>query len=463
MKNLIISGLVVLIILGLISPSLSQEKKEILLNFQNASIDQVLDFYSKLTGLTVVRDDQVKGLVTIINTSKLTKEEAIKVIEEAIGIKDFSIVRLDGIVRVSSKPEDNYEIRVFGLQNAKATKVAEILNSLSGTMPDQARKGPARVIEGPGYLEGKMKVVADERTNSLIITTLPSNFPSISELISQLDVRSAQVLIEVLIAEVTLDDTTRFGLDLKWIGAVDEATGEARMDWGGLKADSSKPIPDEKHQGLAYWLLKGDLKVETLLHMLATKTNLNILSTPHILTSDNQEAKIMIGEEVPFLKETRHETGGEEIKTYEYKDVGIELTVTPSISENRDVALDIHQKINKVGTYVEDLGAYKFAKREAKTSVVVKDKETVIIGGLIKDDKITVIQKVPLLGDIPYLGFLFSKRETIVEKTELLVFITPHVIFSPEEAKELTKDQEEKASQIRKQLKSKEETDNGRH
>lgn len=137
----------------------------------------------------------------------------------------------------------------------------------------------------------------------------------------------------------------------------------------------------------------------------------------------------------------------------ENKDVGIELVVTPRISENRNVALEVYQKINKVGTYVEDLGAYKFAKREAKTSVVVRNNQTIIIGGLIKDDKSTLIRKVPLLGDIPLLGLLFSRRESIIEKTELLVFITPHVVFNAEEADKLTHGQQEKTKEIRQHLK----------
>lgn len=459
MKNLRMWGWILIILnLGLVSTSLSEEKN-ILLNFQDAPIDQVLDFYSRLTALTVVRDDQVKGMVTIINTTKLSKGEAVKVIEEALRSKGFGITRLDGIARISSKLEIRYETRVFHLQNARASKVAEVLNSLSGEVspagPGQEK--PARVIpariEGIEQLEGRMKVVADERTNSLIITTVAQNFPSIQRLIAELDVQTPQVLIEALIAEVTLDDTTKFGLDLKWIESVNDATGVARMDWGGLKADSSEPIPNENYRGLVYWLLSDDLSVEALLHILATKTRVNILSSPHILTSENREAKIMIGEEVPILKETRHLTGGEEIKSYEYKDVGIALTVTPSISENRNVALEVYQKINKVGTYVEDLGAYKFAKREAKTSVVVRDNQTIIIGGLIKDDKSTRIRKVPFLGDIPLLKLLFSRRETIIEKTELLVFITPHVVFNAEEADELTRGQQEKTKEIRQRLK----------
>lgn len=454
LKIALLAGLIFLI---LFNQNILANEQLILLNFQNANIDQVLDFYSKLTDLTVVKDEGVKGLITIINPTQLPKDRAIKAIEAAIEIKGFSMVKEEDIIRVFSKTEIAYQHRVFHLQNARAKKVAEVLSRLSGAMmPEQEQVLKARVIapassEKVAYLKGEIKVVADERTNSLIITTLPENFPTIEELIERLDIRTPQVLIEALIAEVTLDDRTKFGLDFKWIESSAEKTGTLRMGWEGLKQDSTDPA--RSLHGLSYWFLKENLSLEGLLHILAEEARLNILSTPHILTSDNQGARIMVGEEVPILKETRYVSGGEEIKTYEYKDVGIELEVTPSINEEKDVSLEVMQKINKVGIYNADLKAWTFTKREARTSVVVKDGQTIVIGGLIKDDNKEIVEKIPLLGSIPYLGMLFSKREKIIEKTELMVFITPHVIFTAKEAEEITDEQKTKAKEIKEHLK----------
>jgi general secretion pathway protein D len=190
--------------------------------------------------------------------------------------------------------------------------------------------------------------------------------------------------------------------------------------------------------GLKYSVLRDDNNLAATLQMLATDKNVNILSTPHILTLNNQPAVIRVGEEVPVLTETRNIQGGETIRSYDYKSVAVELDVTPRINEEREVFLKVHPLVKKILGFDAELNAPILATREAQTSVIVKDGQTVVIGGLMKDDRSVDRSKVPIFGDIPLLGALFRRSDALKEKTELLVFITPRVILTPDEARNMT-------------------------
>jgi general secretion pathway protein D len=370
----------------------------------------------------------------------------------------FPLVQ-DLISKLDVEIEEKSAIRVYPLQNAKAKDILEILNSLFEAVPEE-RERVRRVRreeerEGVGKiagLKGKITLVADERTNSLVIATAPENFPLIESILEELDVRTPQVLIEVLIAEITLTPETALGIEWKWgeEGALEGVPHTT--DWEtqfGLQAwpDTTKPTDIKATStGFNYWLLRQDKDIGLMLRAWAKEGIVNILSTPRILASNNQEAKISIGEEVPIKKTIASE--GFTTTSYEYKDVSLELTITPRISANRDVSLDVKQVVAKIGEEYGTTGEYTFLKREAETSVLVKDKQTIILGGLIRDDSKETINKIPLLGDIPFLGAFFRHKTTKIEKTELMVFITPYVVFTPEEAEELTEEQKAKAKSL---------------
>ena len=345
--------------------------------------------------------------------------------------------------------------RVYYLQNAEAKELVVILRELfTGITKEEERPiRRRRVTEEEEVkragLTGEINLVADERTNSLLITTAPQNFSTIENLIAKLDIRTAEVLIEVLIAEITLTDAMKFGVELEAIARQGDVVSTAQADWGLVGDWDERTIASGSAAttGFKYWLMDYGQNLSAFLWTIASESEINILSTPRILCSNNKEAKIIVGEEVPVVKESRILTtdpGAPQYKTFEYKDVAIELTVTPRISQNRDVALDVHQVVKKLGTYNEDLEAYSFVKREAKTSVVVADRQTLVIGGLIKDDRSESIVKVPFFGDIPIIGRLFKKKTTTIDKTELLLFITPYVILTEEEADTMSKEQESK-------------------
>ena len=392
--------------------------------------------------------EELMGKVKVIPYERLQSLVLITTVEYFQIVYDL-IKKLD-----VEGPAAEEATRVYYLQNAKAKEMVDVLKSLfTGITEEKERPVRRRRVAEEeketrrAGLVGEINLVADERTNALLITTDPQNFPTIESLIEKLDIRSPQVLIEVLIAEVTLNDETKFGIEWEALTRAYDPSSKLEADWGLVSDFSERTAASSAATGFRYWLLRNDQTLNAFLWAIASESQVNILSAPRILTSNNQEAKIVIGEEVPVVKESRvyyEQTGTPSYKTFEYKDVAIELTVTPRISQEKDVALDIHQVVKKLGTYDEDLEAYSFVKREAQTSVVVSDKQTLIIGGLIKDDKKESMVKVPFLGDIPLLGHLFKKRTTIVEKTELMLFITPHVVLTAEEAETMTREQESK-------------------
>ena len=281
-------------------------------------------------------------------------------------------------------------------------------------------------------LTGNVKIVADAETNVLLITTFVRNFPAVEKLIKQLDVLLPQVLIEAQIIEVTLDDQSAFGVEWMWEQGttVNEQPyrQEGTTDFGLA----------EEIFGLKYGILSS--KLDTMLHALTKDTKVNILSTPRIMTKNNQEAIINVGQEIPFLVSTQETATGGILTSTDFRNVGVILTVTPRINRSGTVSLDVNQQINSLIEFTL-FDAPIISTREATASVTVRDKQTMVIGGMIKDDKTETIHKIPIVGDIPLLGKLFQRKDTRVEKTELMVFITPHVVYTDTDANRVTAEQ----------------------
>jgi general secretion pathway protein D len=341
--------------------------------------------------------------------------------------------------------EYEQDTKVFSLENAEAANLARVLNELLQTTMFEQQRGrtttasrggvmgtAAETIETARGLTGNVKIVAEETTNSLIITTYFRNFEKLEKIIKELDVMLPQVLIEVKIVEVTLDDDSKFGVEWMWEHTT--SVGDKNYVQNGTTAFG---LADEIY-GLKYGILGEAL--ETLLMALEKNTKVNILSTPRIMTLDNREAIINIGQEVPYLESTQETATGGVLTSYDFRDVGVILTVTPRINKSETVTLDVNQQINSLIEFTL-FNAPVIAKREATASVTVKDGQTMIIGGIIEDNKTETIHKVPIIGSVPFIGKLFQREETKMEKTELMVFITPHIIHNPEEADEITQNQ----------------------
>ena len=398
------------------------------------------------------------------NTLVVTaRPDTMKVVEEVV--KDLD-----------ANPVEEQAVFVYHLKNAEANNVEEILNALFGGRERQPLRetGTSRTSapgtprtrrggyergrgeagggmgfgRGPGGggggagaagqvqasgassedLSGELQVVADEDSNSVIIRTAPKNFDRIRQLLEELDRPVPQVVIRVLIAEVTHDDSLDLGTEISALNLRSSGLGQSAATDLGIPA-----TPD----GLTLRVLEQDLTVT--MNALREAGKLDVLSRPHILASDNQEATITVGQEVPFIRNSRVTDTGQTINTVEYEDIGIILRVTPHINPDGLVIMDINPEVSTLtGITVpisDNVDAPVFAKRSAKSRVAIRNGQTIVIGGLMEDRKIETIKSVPGLGKIPLLGFFFRRKQENKVKTELLIFLTPHVALQPEDLK----------------------------
>ncbi len=294
-----------------------------------------------------------------------------------------------------------------------------------------------------------LTVVADKDTNTLIIQTASWFYPTVEEMIRKLDMMPKQVLIEVLIAEITLDNENQYGIswDLKGQGPVNilgethNFTSNTAQNLSGLAQNTS---------GLSIMLTEAN-RISAVLNAKAVDSKLNILSAPHILATNNKEAKIDIGNEVPILKtRTTPTTGGDTTSItndIEYRSTGVILTVTPHVNEGGYVTLDVQQEVSDAQT--TDLTPI-IRKRTAKTTMVVKDNQTLVIGGLIQENRNNSRTGLPWLSRIPILGALFGSTTNTVRKTELVLLITPHVVNNVEEGEVLTRQVKDRVLTLKK-------------
>jgi len=339
---------------------------------------------------------------------------------------------------------------IISLENAEAANMATVLNSLFQTTAFEQQRGrssfsstsggvmgtSATTVATARGLTGNVKIVAESTTNSLAITTYKRNFPILEEIIKELDVMLPQVLIEVEIVEVTLNEDTKFGIEWK-LDKTTNVDGKNYQQSGFTKFGLSDEV-----YGLKYGIVGNTL--QALLLSLEKETKVNIRSTPRILTQNNHQAIINISQSVPYLSSTQETTTGGVLTSYEYQDVGVILTVTPRINKSETVTMAVDQEINNLIEFTL-FNAPVISKREATASVTVKDGQTMIIGGIIQDNKTETINKVPIISSIPLIGRFFQRKETTPEKTELMVFITPHIIHSPEEADRFSQKPSEKS------------------
>ncbi len=344
---------------------------------------------------------------------------------------------------------------VVYLRNAVAKDLVPVLTGVSRG----ATKGKGKAASSIG---GEIIIQADENTNALVITAPPDVFRSLKSVIRQLDVRRAQVLVESVIAEVSTETSRELGV--QWavdgrasnnaVGLINFNIGTPITAYANLDAP---PSPVGFNIGLGD--LTGLNKIAALVTMLAGDSKTNILSTPSLVTLDNEEAEIVVGQNVPFVTGSYSGTGGgstptNPFTTIQRQDVGLTLKIKPQINEGDSIKLDVTQEVSSISpsSLASDIITNK---RSIKTSVMVDDGEIVVLGGLIQDDLIETEQKVPGLGDIPLLGWLFRYQRTSKIKTNLMVFIHPTIIKDKKTMRSLTGD---KYNYLRaKQLAMKEE------
>ena len=363
------------------------------------------------------------------------------------------------VKELDENPEQERQIFVYPLKNASAGNLMEILNNLFAEMqalnqqatgrtgqqfqgvqrqaqPAQS-SAPSDSSGGGNDISEETYFEADTETNSLLVLTSSKNYQKIKPILDELDKPVGQVLIKVLFAEVTHSDSVDLGTEFSMLNLrSDGGSTDTSMLFGKptsllTEAGLSRPT------GLSVRTIAGDLDIT--LRALQETGKLNVLSRPYILTRNNQLATITVGEEVPIPTGTTT-VAGQTQTTIEYRtDIGIVLDVTPSINPDGLVNMTVSPKITTRTTetvpITESLNAQAFATRSAETRVAVHDGQTIVIGGLIEDQTKDTIKKVPLLGDIPIVDFLFKRTVKEKTKTELLIFLTPLVA---KEARDLT-------------------------
>ncbi|MFH1655643.1 MAG: secretin and TonB N-terminal domain-containing protein [Candidatus Omnitrophota bacterium] len=382
--------------------------EKISLEFREADIKDLLSSFSTSYGLNIVCDKEVSGTVSI-RLKDVTVKEALKAI---LDISGYRYVKKGSIIYV---------------ENISKGKVTKIFH-LGYTDPAICKEIAGDLLSS----QGSIKV--DETFNRLIVTDLPSSIDEIEKFINNFDARIPQVLIEVKIVDITLTDLAELGID--WTGTYtsdylwNKATQGLSESAGGtytLGAPGSTNLPTGQFD-LAL-VLKHWSNVSLDIDALVSDAKADLLASPKIITQNNQEARIIIGEKVPYTETTQTTTGTTE--TTKFIDVGTTLRVTPKISKDGYVTMHIHPEVSSV-TSLLDSGP-RIDTREADTVVTIKDEQTLAIGGLIKEQSTITNRKIPILGDIPLIGLLFRSKAVDIVKKELVVFITPHIIEYPDD------------------------------
>lgn len=341
------------------------------------------------------------------------------------------------VTELDQPVERSATTQVFYLRYAKAAEMATLLQALASetavTKPETAQASISR----------KVVIQAHESTNALVVAGNPDQLREMRLLVDQLDIRRAQVLVEAIIVEIS--DTQAREMGVQWLmvdqnsGSIPLASGNftGNKGLGSLAAGAASGGEEGALSALANLqgitagvgrISKSGISFGVLLNALQSNTNFNILSTPSILTLDNAEASILVGQEVPFVTgSTAGDNNTNPFTTIQRKEVGVRLQITPQINDGNSVRLEILQEVSNIEESVKASDIIT-NKREIKTTVMADNNDIIVLGGLIREDETETVRKVPLLGDIPFIGFLFRSTSISREKRNLMVFIKPQIL-----------------------------------
>jgi len=365
------------------------------------------------TGPVILHDQRLNALIVIGN------ENIKKAVREMVAKLDVA------------PPDANSRVNVYFLENTDATEMAKVIDSVIKGSSGQQSGAAAAATGAPQtslFESSKISITPDKATNSLVIMATVNDYNTLAQVIKKLDRRSRQVFVQVVIAEVSLDKSLAFGVQA---GAIAAGTLGKHLQ-GGASFDPFGALASAMStSGLNLNDTTRPVTGAALLQALDQNGLVNILSTPNLLTSDNKEAEINVGENVPFQGSATQSTIGT-TTSVERKDVGINLKIKPQISEGGYIRLEINQEISSVKGKGDAIDLITL-KRAAKTNVVVKDKETVVIGGLIQDTDDVNVKKIPFLGDLPGIGWLFKTKTKTRRKTNLLILLTPQIVRDGEQ------------------------------
>lgn len=413
-------------------------KTPVTLDFEEAEIKDVLRILSIKSGINLIHGDEVAGTITL-HLENVPFDKAFETILALKGLisqeQGSNILRITTPLKINEERNQSVTFtKVYPLNYAKAEEVVTNVNAIRNA---EGRRG---------------SVTVDQRTNSIIVTDSPEGLASIEGVIAELDKQPYQVIIEAKIVEVVLTDDLDLGIQWQYAGQVSNnpnmaigqtvaTTGDTGFGVTQTGADIVSPLgtaaggtgvsfPAAATGGMTSQIafgIWGDGRYLTgMINALAQKGLSKILSTPKVTTINNKEAKILVGQRIPYTTTTISNAGS--TQATQFLDVGIKLTVTPTINANQKITLKVHPEVS---LFVRaDAAGPVLGTREADTTVMVSNGDTVVIGGLINEQDRKLGTQVPLLGDIPIIGHLFKRDYNSKERTELLVFLTPQIIYN---------------------------------
>ena len=414
------------------------------------------------------------------------------------------------VLDVSPEKGGGRTVHVYAVENAKAADLASVLGDLYGGGGGGRRSGRDREsnqdsnrsdrdsetgrgggLGGRGSrgggsssvliepVEGEtplfkevVRIVADEISNSLIILATPRDYDKIRDVLVRIDVVPRQVLIEAIIAEIKLTGDLKFGIEYAFAngtignlfgGAAGGEGGVGASEEGALSVTNSSLLQSGAKRALnigrggLFSFITDQSHFVALINAVNSRSKVNILATPHIIAADNREAHILIGEEVPILTSTQQSTlaTANIVSSIQYRDTGTILTILPQVNSAGLVNMEIRQEVSNVGsTSFGDTNSPSFLSRETETTVVVRNRESVLIGGIIDERVERTRNGVPFLMDVPVLGRLFRVEQDTSERTELVILITPYVIRDRNEAQVVTKEFTSRVNQLREMIES---------
>ncbi|MFO7832049.1 MAG: type II secretion system secretin GspD [Desulfuromonadaceae bacterium] len=419
------------------------------------------------------RDRKVTTSSTSAESKIIPYERANKLVAV---VTDEELKMITNLINeLDQKPtQDHSRINLYPLKNADAVSLSETLNTMLTGVKKGDDKNPSRAVAESAF-EGEITISADKPTNSLIVNATPEDYRAIGDIIRQLDIQRRQVYVEALIMELSIDATENLGLNLQGgvevgdegiIGGRTLTDGDMGSNVSSLLSSSVKGILAGGFGNMiSYVNENGDTvsipAFSALLRLSKTDSDVNILSAPRLLTSDNEEAEIVVGQNVPIITSRLSDTGSSDSLaqsvSIERKDVALTLRITPQITDGDRVRLNIYQETtnvvdesNSVGS-VNDVGP-TFTTRKLSNTVLARNAQSIVLGGLIQTNRQNAETKVPFLGDIPLLGFLFRSSSDTEKKTNLLIFITPTIIESAGDMNEITTGNRTEFDELRQEM-----------
>ena len=380
-------------------------------------------------------------------------------------------------------------LHVYRLKHANAKELAEILTAqvresepldseerdyrpeelVNGVAPAPATAPASVPTTVVGQFESKVTVTADPSTNSLVIAAIPEDYRVLENVIDQLDERRTEVFVEALILEATTGAAQKIGVELRFpldpndmsLQPIGGTTFPVGTDPSVIGQTGQSPLTPPG--GLIVGAIEGTiefngrefLNLAGLVRALQSDSNFNVLSTPHTTTLDNQEAEVIVGQERPFLRSQQSTDVGTLVSTFDFKDIGIKLRVTPHVGVAETVRLDLYVEItNFLAEAQNTVGAVTTTKRSVRTSVLVDSGQMAVIGGLMQDQQNNATARVPCLGSLPLAGWLFKSSSQDRNKTNLLIFIQPRILDSKEDLEELRKAKSDEYENVKPREKS---------